>query len=71
MKWKLQEEPSVGDIRFVTAFAWLPTKVTSKLDNKSYVIWLQLYIAEQVYTFDRGLFSNDFMWLTTNRTIHV
>lgn len=72
MKWKIPEHPHVGDIRFVTRFALLPTEVVSKLDGKSYIIWLQLYVAEQVYTFDRGLFGDlDFRWVTTNKTIHV
>lgn len=72
MRWKLKDNPIVGDVRFVTKFAFLPTEVESKLDGKSYIVWLQLYLAKQVYTFERGWFNGlEYGWETTDKTIHT
>ena len=51
MKWEITRKPrpKVGDIRFVTKFAWLPTQVLSKITMTDHMIWLQLYVEEQVY----------------------
>lgn len=72
MKWEIIDDtPKKGDIRFVTRFAWLPTRVLSKLTMTDYVIWLQLYIAEQEYTVENTWDGLDCYWRTVARTIHV
>jgi hypothetical protein len=44
MKWEIKDnKPKVGDIRFVTKFAWLPIIVLSKLTMTDHRIWLELY----------------------------
>jgi hypothetical protein len=70
MKWEIVDKtPKVGDIRFVTKFAFFPTVVLSKLTMTDHKIWLELYIEEQVYknTSDGW----DICWHTVARTIHV
>jgi len=72
MKWEIiDKRPKVGEIRFKTKFAWLPTIVLSKLTNTDHRIWLELYIAEQEYVseFD-GMYVNSY-WKTVSKTIHV
>ena len=70
MKWEIVDKtPKLGDIRFVTKFAFFPTIVLSKLTMTDHRIWLELYIEEQVYknTSDGW----DRCWHTVARTIHV
>ena len=46
MKWKL---PSIGDVRYVTCYAWLPTRVVDN-NNNPYRVWFNKYIKRQEYT---------------------
>ena len=46
MKWKL---PSIGDIRYVTCYAWLPTRVIDN-NNNPYCVWFNKYVKRQEYT---------------------
>jgi len=74
MRWEIiDNSPKVGDIRFRTRFAWLPTVVLSKLTMTDHRIWLELYIEEQVYVryvndWDGGF---NYHWETVAKTIHV
>lgn len=43
MKWEAKQKPSVGDVRHIRRFAWLPTEV------QGYMIWLEFYCERQVY----------------------
>jgi hypothetical protein len=70
MKWEIiNNSPKMGEIRFKTKFAWLPTRVISKLTDTDHMIWLELYIEEQEYkcTLDGW----NCYWKTVGRTIHV
>jgi hypothetical protein len=50
MKWEINNnKPKRGEVRFNTRFAWLPTRVLSKLTNTDHIIWLEMYIEEQEY----------------------
>lgn len=73
MKWEITDNrPHVGDIRFRTKFAFLPTRVLSKLTMTDHIIWLQLYVEEQeyikVYPIDSRPYS---YWKTVAKTIHI
>ena len=75
MKWEITRKPrpKVGDIRFVTKFAWLPTQVLSKITMTDHMIWLHLYVEEQEFTrtlnqWDGGY---DYYWHTVGRTVHT
>jgi hypothetical protein len=74
MKWEIIDNtPKLGEIRFKTKFAWLPTIVLSKLTMTDHRIWLELYVEEQVYRFDN--IHQEYVpggyWHTVGRTIHV
>jgi hypothetical protein len=73
MKWEIiDKSPKPGDIRFVTKFAWFPTRVLSKLTNTDHMIWLELYIEEQEYKYTRiGWDSPSYEWVTVAKTIHI
>jgi hypothetical protein len=70
MKWEIiDKSPNLGDIRFKTKFAWLPTIVLSKLTMTDHRIWLELYVEEQVYKRSRdGWYIG---WHIISRTIHT
>jgi hypothetical protein len=73
MKWEIKDNTShIGDIRFRTRFAWLPTRVLSKITHTDHMIWLQLYVEEQVYArrYDswEGIVE---YWRTVSKTIHI
>jgi hypothetical protein len=70
MKWEIiNNRPRLGDVRFVTKFAWLPTIVLNKLTMTDHRIWLELYVEEQMYKTSSDGWYED--WYTVNRTIHV
>jgi len=71
MRWEIEHEtsPEIGDIRFVTRFAWLPTRVLSKITHTDHLIWLELYVEEQEYK--RTLDGWDTYWHTVAKTIHI
>jgi hypothetical protein len=70
MRWEIiDNSPKVGDIRFVTKFAWLPTIVLSKLTMTDHRIWLELYIEEQVYKPSPDSWEKH--WYTVAKTIHI
>jgi hypothetical protein len=70
MKWEIvNNSPKVGEVRFKTKFAWLPTRVISKLTDTDHMIWFELYIEEQEYK--RTLDCWEYYWKTIGRTIHV
>lgn len=72
MKWEITKEiHSIGDIRFVTRFAFLPTRVLSKLTMTDHIVWLDLYIAEQVYSPCNDGWEYWEEWKTIGKTIHV
>jgi hypothetical protein len=74
MKWEIvNNAPKLGEIRFKTKFAWLPTRVISKLTDTDHRIWLELYIEEQEYTrtIDKWDGAYNYYWHTVCRTIHV
>lgn len=73
MRWEItNNSPRVGDVRFKTKFAFLPTQVLSKLTNTDHMIWLELYIEEQEYKRHR---TDDHQWHecweTVAKTIHI
>jgi hypothetical protein len=71
MRWEIEHEtsPEIGDIRFVTRFAWLPTRVLSKITHTDHLIWLELYVEEQEYK--HTLDGWDTYWHTVAKTIHI
>ena len=75
MKWEIiDDSPKIGEVRFKTKFAWLPTRVLSKLTNTDHRIWFELYIEEQEYkriaAFDMPVAFED-CWVTVAKTIHI
>lgn len=74
MRWEItNNRPKVGDVKFKTKFAWLPTIVLSKLTMTDHIIWLELYIEEQEYVKklkDDGFYW-DYYWKTVAKTIHI
>lgn len=81
MRWEIkrQEPPQPGDIRFKTRFAWLPTRVLSKITMTDHMIWLQLYVEEQEYrtmtylyeSLEGGGRESYRKWFTVSKTIHI
>ena len=74
MRWEIiDNSPKMGEIRFKTRFAWLPTRVMSKLTNTDHVIWFELYIEEQEYTrtIDKWDGAYNYYWQTIAKTIHI
>lgn len=73
MKWEITDNtPKIGDIRFKTKFAWLPTTVLSKITMTDHKIWLELYIEEQQYVREYQQGWGKFIgWKTVAKTIHV
>ena len=70
MRWEIvNKSPKLGDIRFKTKFAWLPTRVISKITDTDHMIWFELYIEEQEYR--RTSDGWDEYWKTIGRTIHT
>jgi len=73
MKWEIiDNEPKLGDVRFKTKFAWLPTRVLSKITNTDHMIWLELYIEEQEYITKHNSWDGSYqVWYTVAKTIHI
>jgi hypothetical protein len=81
MKWEIkrQEESQPGDIKYKTRFAWLPTRVLSKITMTDHIIWLEVYIEEQEYrnmtylyeSFEGGGVESYNKWITVAKTIHI
>jgi len=73
MKWEIIDNtPKPGDIRFRTRFAWWPTRVISKLTDTDHMIWLELYIEEQVYVTKHDSWDGSYeVWKTVAKTIHI
>ena len=73
MRWEIiDNSPKIGDVRFKTKFAWLPTRVLSKITNTDHMIWLEIYVEEQVYTKEHGWGGIiDYGWRTVAKTIHI
>lgn len=70
MKWEIiDNRPHIGDVRFKTRFAWLPTIVLSKITMTDHRIWLELYIEEQEYKSSPDGWGAD--WYTVAKTIHT
>lgn len=70
MRWEIvNKTPRLGEVRFKTKFAWLPTRVISKITDTDHMIWFELYIEEQEYR--RTPDGWDEYWKTIGRTIHV
>lgn len=71
MKWEITQKhkPKFGDIRFVTNFAWLPTIVLNKKTMTDHKVWLEFYIAEQVYTSGNDGWEYYECWKTVGKTI--
>lgn len=75
MRWEIiDDSPKLGDVRFKTKFAFLPTRVLSKITDTDHIIWLELYIEEQQYkrivAFDVPTAFED-CWVTVAKTIHI
>lgn len=74
MRWEITHPttPELGDVRFITKFAWLPTRVLSKITYTDHLIWLELYIVEQEYMksieHDGNIVAS---WHTVSKTIHI
>lgn len=64
MKWKLEIEPTPGDKRSLTKFAWFPV-----ITDNGYEIWLEKYIEGQIYKevdrydFDIGIHYTKKLWV--------
>lgn len=72
MRWEIKDNsPKVGDVKFKTKFAWLPTRVLSKITMTDHWIWLELYIEEQVYVPHNDGWGYMEVWKTVAKTIHV
>ncbi len=73
MKWEIIDDaPKIGDVRFKTKFAWLPTRVLSKITNTDHMIWLELYIEEQEYITKHNSWDGSYqVWKTVAKTIHI
>jgi hypothetical protein len=73
MRWEIiDNSPKIGDVRFKTKFAFLPTRVLSKLTNTDHMIWLELYVEEQVYITKHNSWDGSYeVWKTVAKTIHV
>ena len=70
MKWEINDNaPNLGDVRFKTKFAWLPTRVLSKITYTDHIIWFDFYLAEQVYKRVPHAWEAD--WYTVAKTIHI
>ena len=73
MRWEInrKEQPQPGDIRFRTRFAFLPTRVLSRITMTDHLIWLELYIEEQEYI--KGVHNGEIIseWFTVAKTIHT
>jgi hypothetical protein len=76
MRWEIENPvtPELGDVRFITKFAWLPTRVLSKITMTDHRIWLELYVEEQEYkrvvVFDNPTAFED-CWVPVGKTIHT
>ena len=74
MKWEIKRKdpPSIGNIRYKTRFAWLPTQVLSEITMTDHMIWLQLYLEEQEYRIVDS-WGDEYVceWRTVAKTIHV
>ena len=73
MRWEMRHKvtPEPGEVRFRTRFAWLPTRVLSKITMTDHIIWLEFYIEEQEYirsVHESGIISE---WFTVAKTIHT
>lgn len=74
MRWETKHRttPEAGDIRFVTKFAFLPTRVLSKLTYTDHIIWLELYVEEQEYQMGLGYDEQIIEgWFAVAKTIHT
>jgi hypothetical protein len=72
MRWEIvNNTPKLGEVRFKTKFAWLPTRVISKLTDTDHMIWFELYIEEQMYIKEHGWGGVDYGWRTVAKTIHI
>ena len=74
MRWEIKDNrPKIGDIRFKTRFAWLPTAVVSKLTMTDHIIWLELYVEEQEYQRRKSGYDYEWheRWVTVAKTIHT
>ena len=74
MKWEIiDNEPKIGDVRFKTKFAWLPTRVISKLTDTDHMVWFELYIEEQEYQRYKSSYTYEWTerWVTVAKTIHI
>ena len=73
MKWEIIDDaPKIGDVRFKTKFAWLPTRVLSKITNTDHMIWFELYIEEQEYITKHNSWDGSYqVWKTVAKTIHI
>lgn len=73
MRWEIIDNtPKIGDVRFKTRFAWLPTRVMSKITMTDHMIWLELYVEEQEYAHCKnwdGSWTKE--WSTVAKTIHI
>lgn len=55
MRWqekknKKKIKPSYGQVRTITRFAFIPTKVHDKWSEEKVVVWLETYKESQKYT---------------------
>jgi len=73
MRWEIiDNSPKIGDVRFKTKFAFLPTRVLSKITNTDHMIWLELYVEEQVYITKHNSWDGSYeVWQTVAKTIHI
>jgi hypothetical protein len=73
MRWETKHivTPEPGEVRFITRFAWLPTRVLSKLTMTDHRIWLELYVEEQEYI--KSVHYGEIVgeWHTVAKTIHI
>lgn len=71
MRWEIiDDSPKPGDTRFRVKFAWLPTRVLSKITMTDHMIWLEMYLEEQEYikSVHHGEIVSE--WFTVSKTIH-
>lgn len=69
MRWEIiDKSPKPGDVRFKTKFAFLPTRVLSKITMTDHWIWLEMYLEEQEWL--KEGYATPAGWYTVAKTIY-
>jgi hypothetical protein len=71
MKFETQErsQPTNGENRNLLKFAWLPVKVEQPYTGKKFILWLDKYHEQQIFTAGGNYGDNWAKWKTVSRWI--